>query len=132
MAVSEVIERLQRQALDVVVEVGLKRRVYRGVRHTDRERFRLVGVRDPVSGAYHLYLTNIPPERLMPMDIAKIYAARSIGSRRVCVIFGRCERTGSCPEDPRKKNRRRGRAHRRRPENRGRSPASSSVQAVAS
>lgn len=74
--VSEVIERLQRETLDVVVEVAFKRRVYGGVRHTDRERFRLVGVRDPVTRAYHLYLTNIPNDRLSPMDIAQTYAAR--------------------------------------------------------
>jgi hypothetical protein len=73
---SEVIERLQRETLDVVVEVAFKRRVYGGVRHTDRERFRLVGVRDPVTRAYHLYLTNIPHDRLSPMDIAQTYAAR--------------------------------------------------------
>jgi hypothetical protein len=36
----------------------------------------LVGVRDPVTRAYHLYLTNIPPERVTPMDIAQTYAAR--------------------------------------------------------
>jgi IS4 transposase len=74
--VSEVLERLQRQALDVVVEVSFKRRVYGGIRHKDRERFRLVGVRDPVTREYHLYLTNIPPTRLSPMDIAQTYAAR--------------------------------------------------------
>jgi IS4 transposase len=74
--VSEVIERLKREVLDVVVEVQVKRRVYRGVRHTDRQRFRLVGVRDPVTREYHLYLTNIPPDRLSPKDIAQSYAAR--------------------------------------------------------
>ncbi len=74
--VSEVIERLKRETLDVVVEVKVKRRVYGGVRHVDRERFRLVGVRDPVTRTYHLYLTNIPPDRLSPKDIAQTYAAR--------------------------------------------------------
>lgn len=74
--VSEVLGRLKRETLDVVVEVAVKRRVYAGVRHTDRERFRLVGVRDPVTRTYHLYLTNIPPDRLSPKDIAQAYAAR--------------------------------------------------------
>lgn len=74
--VSEVIERLKRKTIDVVVEIAFKRRVYGGVRHTDRERFRLVGVRDPVTRDYHLYLTNIPPDRLSPKDIAQTYAAR--------------------------------------------------------
>lgn len=74
--VSEVLDRLQRKTLDVVVEVAFKRRVYGGVRHKDREQFRLVGVRDPLTREYHLYLTNIPPDRLSPMDIAQTYAAR--------------------------------------------------------
>jgi len=74
--VSEVLQRLQRDTLDVIVEVAFKRRVYAGIRHTDRERFRLVGVRDPVTREYHLYLTNIPPARLSPLDIAQTYAAR--------------------------------------------------------
>jgi putative transposase len=74
--VSEVVERLQRRAIDVEVELTFKRRVYGGVRHKDRERFRLVGVRDPVTGDYHLYLTNIPPKRLSPEEIAQAYAAR--------------------------------------------------------
>lgn len=74
--VSEFIGRLQRQAIDVEVELSFKRRAYGGVRHKDRERFRLVGVRDPVSREYHLYLTNIPPNKLTPDDIAQTYAAR--------------------------------------------------------
>ena len=74
--VSEVLERLQRQTIDAVVEVAFKRRVYGGIRHKDRDRFRLVGVRDPVTREYHLYLTNIPPARLSPMDIAQTHAGR--------------------------------------------------------
>jgi putative transposase len=74
--IQEVVQRLTRQAIDVEVEVTFKRRAYGGVRHTARERFRLVGVRDEHSGEYHLYLTNIPPERLSPRDIATTYAAR--------------------------------------------------------
>jgi len=74
--VSDFIDKLQRQTVDVMVEVSVQRRSYRGIRHRDRECFRLVGVRDPVTKTYHLYLTNIPPEKLTPDDIAQIYAAR--------------------------------------------------------
>lgn len=74
--VSEFLHRLKREVIDAEVEVAFKRRVYGGIRHTDRERFRLVGVKDPLTGTYHLYLTNIPPERLTPEDIAQVYAAR--------------------------------------------------------
>jgi len=76
--VSEFIERLERRAVDPEVEVSVERRVHGGTRHTDRERFRLVGVRDPVTGTYHLCLTSIPPEQLSPEDIAQIHAARRV------------------------------------------------------
>jgi len=74
--VSEFVDQLQRQVIDVEVEVNVRRRAYAGIRHMDRERFRLVGVRDPATGEHHLYLTNIPPEKLSAEDIAQTYAAR--------------------------------------------------------
>lgn len=74
--VSEVLDRLMRKTLDVVVEVNFKRRVYAGIRHGDCARFRLVAVRDPLTREYHAYLTNIPPRRLSPEEIGQIYAAR--------------------------------------------------------
>jgi IS4 transposase len=36
----------------------------------------MVGVRNPKGEGYHLYLTNVPPERLSAEDIAATYAAR--------------------------------------------------------
>jgi IS4 transposase len=74
--IQDVRQRLQRQSLDVEVEVTFKRRVYGGVRHKGKAHFRLVGVRDARTGDYHLYLTNIPPDRLEAQDIAQTYAAR--------------------------------------------------------
>ena len=74
--VHDFVDRLQRQALDVMVEIDFKRRAYAGVRHKATQRFRLIGVRDPATREYHLYLTNIPSERLSPEDIGQIYAAR--------------------------------------------------------
>ncbi len=74
--IQDVVQRLTRQVIDVEVEVTFKRRTYGGARHTARERFRLVGVRDERSDEYHLYLTNIPPERLSPTEVATTYAAR--------------------------------------------------------
>ena len=74
--IHDVLERLQRQSIDVQAEVGFKRRVYGGVQRQDKERFRLVAVRDDHSGQYHAYLTNIPPEQLSPEQIAISYAAR--------------------------------------------------------
>lgn len=73
---SEVLSRLQREELDVEVEIRFKNRVYGGVRRSATMRLRLVGVRDSQTGTHHLYLTNIPPERLSPSEIAQVYAAR--------------------------------------------------------
>jgi IS4 transposase len=74
----DVLARLQRQSLDVEVEVQFQRRTYGGHRSTDRARFRLVGVRNTQTGRYHLYLTNIPVEVLSPEEIAAVYSARWI------------------------------------------------------
>jgi len=67
---------LKRAVLDVEVEVAFKRRVYAGQQHPDRRRFRLVGVRDPDSGSYWFYLTNIPTDVLDAESLAQVYACR--------------------------------------------------------
>jgi IS4 transposase len=72
----DVLARLQRQSLDVEVEVQFQRHSYGGHRSTAHARFRLVGVRDAQSGRYHLYLTNVPVEVLSPEEIAAVYSAR--------------------------------------------------------
>jgi IS4 transposase len=72
----DVVERLQRQTIDAQVEVTYRRRRYAGKRRRVDMQLRLVGVHNPNTGAYHLYLTNIPPARLSPEDIAQAYAAR--------------------------------------------------------
>ena len=74
--IRDVLGSLRRQVVDVEVDLGFQRRAYGGKRRRDHERFRLVGVRDQKTGAYHLYLTNIPPEKLSAEDIAQTYAAR--------------------------------------------------------
>jgi IS4 transposase len=74
--VSEIVERLQREVLDVEVEVRFKNRQYGGIRRSATMRLRLVGVRDLHTGEHHLYLTNIPPDRLAADEIAQTYAAR--------------------------------------------------------
>jgi IS4 transposase len=74
--VSEVVGRLQREILDVDVEVRFKNRRYSGIRRSATMRLRLVGVRDQHTGEHHLYLTNISPDRLAADEIAQTYAAR--------------------------------------------------------
>jgi putative transposase len=68
--------RLQREILDVTVEVDFDRRRYRGARHRDRQELRVVGIRHAQTGEYHLYVTNIPPDRLGAEDIRATYALR--------------------------------------------------------
>jgi IS4 transposase len=87
----DVLPRLKREALDCLVEVEFKAsasrarksdkngfEVYRtrGGAAKIKETFRLVGMLDRESGEYHLYLTDIMPERLSAEDIALLYRAR--------------------------------------------------------
>jgi putative transposase len=72
----EVLARLRREVIDMEVELRFRRREYNGVCNTARARFRLVGVRDQETGDYHLYVTNIPVEKLSAEDVARIYTAR--------------------------------------------------------
>jgi IS4 transposase len=72
----DVIARLKREVLDVEVEVAFRRREYLGSRAGARRTLRLVGVRNPDTRRYHLYVTNIPPDRLTAEDIARVYASR--------------------------------------------------------
>ena len=72
----EVIGSLQRGILDVNVTVRFQRRRYAGKRHHADQTLRVVGVRDQRTGDYHLYVTNIPPQKLAAEDIQATYAAR--------------------------------------------------------
>lgn len=72
----EFLPHLKREVLDVTVEVTVTKRTYLGRRNKVKERLRLVGVRNDETKAYHLYLTNVPVDRLSPQDIARTYAAR--------------------------------------------------------
>lgn len=72
----DVIGRLQRQEIDVEVEVKFQRRRYAGKRSTARERLRLVGLRNEETGEYHLYATNVPVELFSAKGIAALYRAR--------------------------------------------------------
>ena len=72
----EVAGRLQRDVLDVEVEVAFQRRAYAGTRRTVRRRVRLVAGRLPESTEYRFSLTNIDPDALDAPCIAQTYAAR--------------------------------------------------------
>jgi IS4 transposase len=72
----DVLPELERQVLDAMAQVTFKRRSYRGKSKTDTASFRVIAVRNAQTDAYHLYITNIPPERLSAEEIAQCYAAR--------------------------------------------------------
>jgi IS4 transposase len=63
---------LRRSPLDAIVRVQYKNKRGRRV-HTE---FRLVALRDQETKKYHLYITNVPKDRLTAEDIGKTYAVR--------------------------------------------------------
>ena len=72
----DVVSRLRRQQLDLIIRVEFRRRACYGVRSGAQREFRLVGVRDAQTGRYHLYVTNISPEKLTASEVASVYGAR--------------------------------------------------------
>lgn len=72
----DVVERLKREVLDVMVEVRFQRRRYADRVSRATQRLRIIGLRDPDTGVHHLYVTNVPPDKLSADDIRAIYALR--------------------------------------------------------
>lgn len=72
----EVLPLLQRESLDVEVEVDFSRRAYAGKASKATERFRVVGTRDDETKEYHVYITNLPVETFDAETVARIYRAR--------------------------------------------------------
>lgn len=72
----DVLPRLTRQVLDVMIEVSFKRRAYGKKMTHATTTFRLVGVRDAESREYHLYVTDVPHEKLSAENVALAYRAR--------------------------------------------------------
>lgn len=64
--------RLRRATFDAIVRVSYKNKRGR-LAHAE---FRLVAVRNQETKKYHLYITNVPEERLSVEDIGKTYAVR--------------------------------------------------------
>ncbi|MCL6600790.1 MAG: IS4 family transposase [Alicyclobacillus macrosporangiidus] len=72
----DVLPRLKREVIDVEVEVCFNRRSYRGRSSKATEVFRLVGVLNPETNQYHLYVTNLSLDQLGAEDVAQLYKAR--------------------------------------------------------
>ena len=73
---SEVLPKIRRKVLDVMVEVKFKRKTLRGNMRTDTKCFRLIAIYNPETKKYHVYITNIPVTTLDAEDIALLYSAR--------------------------------------------------------
>ena len=71
----DVLGRLQREVLDVEVELEFKLRKYRGKSRTKRWTCRLLGIRKE-DGTYWLYLTNLTPEMMPAEDVWTCYRLR--------------------------------------------------------
>ena len=69
-----VVDDLQRQEIDVLVELEFDRK--RGSSATATRQFRLVGLLNEADNEYHLYFTNLPRKRYSAPDIAQLYRAR--------------------------------------------------------
>lgn len=67
---------LKRGVLDVMVEVKVTRRVYRGKKTIVPVIIRLVGILNDETGEYHLYLTDLPAETFPAERIADLYRGR--------------------------------------------------------
>lgn len=72
----EVQARLQREVMDVEVEIAFKRRRYGGHRSGDVLTARLVAVWNEETRKYHTYLTNLGPEVLSAEEVAELYGCR--------------------------------------------------------
>lgn len=72
----DVLKNLKRKVIDIEVELTFKKRPYGGKQNGGKFRCRLVGVWNTDTKQYHLYLTNIPCDRLSAEDIARTYSAR--------------------------------------------------------
>ena len=72
----EVRPKLQREVMDVEVEIAFSRRAYGGRRRGDTLAARLVAVWNEETRKYHTYLTNIGPEVLSAEEVAQLYGCR--------------------------------------------------------
>ncbi len=72
----DVLPMLKRKSFDVEAMLDIKRRPYNGWQTTVQKPFRIVGVLNEETGAYHIYITNIPGSQLSPEDVARTYRAR--------------------------------------------------------
>jgi IS4 transposase len=76
MKLNEILDKLKRQVIDVEVEIVFKRRKYNGKQSKYVKCFRLIAIYNIEDEKYHVYITNIPVDRLDAEDITVLYSAR--------------------------------------------------------
>lgn len=92
----EVLEKLKRQELDVEVLASFTER-RRPTSNDPRKtvprtvRLRVVGIRHPDTGAFHLYLTNLGPDELDPEQVRAVYSARWFGELLFRELKSNCQ-----------------------------------------
>ncbi len=75
--VFDVVDRLDREEINVTVEVSVERRPYDGNQSVTPKEFRVVGVRDEdADDGYRLYITNPPSEEFRLGAVKALYRAR--------------------------------------------------------
>ncbi len=72
----DILRSLRRPVLDVEGEITYKKRKYKGKRKKVTQHVRLVGLKNPLTGVYHLYITNIALTQLSAQAIGQVYSAR--------------------------------------------------------
>lgn len=72
----DVLPRLQREVLDVDVEISFRRRAYANKKRGDEQTFRVVAIMNDETGEYHTYMTNLTSEQFTAEEIASLYRAR--------------------------------------------------------
>jgi IS4 transposase len=73
-SLQDVLDDLQRQEIDVLVDLEFDRK--RGSTRSATQTFRLVGLLNEEDNEYHLYFTNLPKTDYSAPDIAQLYRAR--------------------------------------------------------
>jgi putative transposase len=72
----DVLKRLKRDIIDIQVTVEFELRAYNGDKRKATAEYRVVGLRNPLTGEYHLFITNIPPSMLSAEEVAQSYRYR--------------------------------------------------------
>lgn len=73
---ADVLPRLKRRVIDVVVEVSFLKRTYRGKKSKETVRWRLVGLWNEEAKRWHLYLTNLDVADFDADDVGELYRLR--------------------------------------------------------